>query len=99
MGVVAMSDGYEAALVRITGRVQGVSFRVWTRDEALKLGLAGWVRNESDGSVVALIAGPDAAVSTMFERLRQGPSGAAVSNVEKQPAALAEMPKGFRITG
>jgi len=94
-----MSDGYEAALVRITGRVQGVSFRVWTRDEALKLGLAGWVRNESDGSVVALIAGPDAAISTMIERFWQGPSGASVSNVEKQLTPLAEMPTGFRITG
>jgi len=94
-----MSDDYEAALVRITGRVQGVSFRIWTRDEALKLGLAGWVRNEPDGSVAALIAGPDAAVSTMLDRFRQGPAGASVSGVERQPTALAERPTGFRITG
>ena len=94
-----MSDDFKAALVRITGRVQGVSYRVWTRNEALKLGLAGWVRNESDGSVVALIAGPDAAIATMIERFWQGPPGASVSNVEKQPTTLAEMPTGFRITG
>jgi acylphosphatase len=94
-----MSDDYEAALVRIRGKVQGVGFRMWTRDEAIQLGLAGWVRNEKDGSVVALIAGPDAAISTMIERFRLGPSGASVSGVETQSTALATMPTGFRITG
>ena len=49
-----------AVRVRITGRVQGVYFRGWTRDEAARLGLDGWVRNEADGSVTALIAGPAA---------------------------------------
>ncbi|WFU01524.1 acylphosphatase [Rhizobium sp. CB3171] len=94
-----MSDDYEATLVRITGRVQGVSFRVWTRNEASRLGLTGWVRNESDGSVLALIAGSDTAISTMIERFWHGPAGASVSSVEKQPTTLAEMPTGFRITG
>ncbi|MDL2407420.1 acylphosphatase [Rhizobium calliandrae] len=94
-----MSVNYEAAVVQVTGRVQGVSFRVWTRDEALRLGLAGWVRNESDGSVLALIAGPNTAVSTMVERFWQGPPGASVSSVEKQPTTLTERPTGFRITG
>lgn len=93
-----MSEDHRAVLVRITGRVQGVSFRVWTRDEASKLGLAGWVRNEADGSVAALIAGPETAVSTMMERFWQGPSGASVSSVEKRPAALTEKLTGFLIT-
>lgn len=92
-----MSDDYEVALVRVTGRVQGVSFRVWTREEALRLGLKGWVRNEVDGSVLALIAGPEAAVSAMMERLRHGPPGASVSGVERQPTTLTEAPAGFRI--
>jgi acylphosphatase len=95
----AMSDDHEAALVRITGKVQGVSFRVWTRDQAAHLGLTGWVRNEKDGSVVALIAGSDAAIKAMLERFGQGPSGASVSRVETQPTVLAEMPTGFLITG
>lgn len=94
-----MSDDHKAALVRITGRVQGVSYRVWTRNEATRLGLAGWVRNEEDGSVTALVAGPDAAVSAMIERFWQGPPGASVSGVETRLTALAEMPAGFRITG
>lgn len=71
---------------RISGRVQGVSYRVWTRGEAVRLGLTGWVRNEIDGSVSALIAGDDAAVTVMIDRLWQGPRGAAVSNVEIEQA-------------
>lgn len=94
-----MSDRYEAFQVRITGRVQGVSFRVWARDEALTLGLTGWVRNEADGSVAALVAGPPSAVSTMIERLRHGPPGASVSGIETQAVSLDTMPAGFRITG
>ncbi len=47
-----------ALRARITGRVQGVAFRAWTRSEAKQRGLSGWVRNESDGSVRALFIGP-----------------------------------------
>jgi len=93
-----MPHDYEALQVRITGRVQGVSFRVWTRDEALRLGLTGWVRNEEDGSVTALIAGPGGAIATMIERLKRGPPGASVSGIETEPAKLATMPTDFRIT-
>ncbi|APG88959.1 acylphosphatase AcyP (plasmid) [Sinorhizobium americanum CCGM7] len=93
-----MVDNRKAALVRITGRVQGVCFRVWTRDEAERLGLAGWVRNESDGSVTALIAGADAAVDTMLGRFWKGPPGAAVASVASEDAPSTEAPAGFRIT-
>ena len=88
----------KALLVRITGTVQGVNFRVWTRIEAEKLGLNGWVRNEDDGSVTAMIVGPRAAVSSMLERLWLGPPGAAVSDVVSEAADIEEMPAGFRIT-
>ncbi|NRB17607.1 MAG: acylphosphatase [Rhodobacteraceae bacterium] len=47
-----------ALRARITGRVQGVTFRAWTRSEAEQRGLSGWVRNEPDGSVRALLIGP-----------------------------------------
>ncbi|ARQ10447.1 acylphosphatase [Rhizobium etli] len=94
-----MSDHYEAVRVRISGRVQGVGFRMWTRDEALRLGVTGWVRNEADGSVSALIAGADSAISAMIERLRRGPAGASVSGVETEVAQLENMPRDFRITG
>lgn len=93
-----MSNDCQAIRVRITGRVQGVSFRVWTRDEALKLGLVGWVRNESDGSVCALIAGPEDAILTMIERFSSGPPGASVVGVDVEPTTLTELPTGFHIT-
>ncbi|WP_064685378.1 acylphosphatase [Rhizobium bangladeshense] len=93
-----MSDRDEAVRVRISGKVQGVGFRMWTRDEALRLGLTGWVRNEADGSVAALVAGPYNAISTMIERLRRGPAGASVSGVETEVTRLEKMPTDFRIT-
>lgn len=86
----------KAIRVRVAGKVQGVGYRVWTRGEAMRLGLTGWVRNERDGSVSALIAGAETAVPAMIERLRQGPKGAAVSNIEVQEAA-ADGAADFRI--
>ena len=89
-------QGERAVRARISGTVQGVSYRVWTRGEAMRLGLTGWVRNERDGSVTALIAGADAAVTAMIDRLWQGPRGALVSNVEVEEAA-DDAPADFRI--
>lgn len=93
-----MEKNRKAVMARITGRVQGVSFRVWTRMEARKLGLAGWVRNEDDGAVTALIVGHDAAVAAMMERLWQGPAGALVRNVVSQEIEPDELVSDFRIT-
>lgn len=68
--------------VRVNGRVQGVFFRAWTREQAESLGLAGWVRNCADGSVEARVHGEAAAVDDLVARLRKGPPAAAVTNVE-----------------
>jgi acylphosphatase len=94
-----MADHRRTVLARVTGTVQGVSFRWWTRTEAEKLRLDGWVRNEDDGSVTALISGPAPAVSTMIELLWKGPPGALVSDVSIEEANEREAPAGFRITG
>jgi acylphosphatase len=96
---VAVQGERKAMLVRISGRVQGVSFRIWTLEEAERLGLSGWVRNEADGSVKALIAGPETAVSTMLARFWQGPRGASVSGVVSESADPYQASDGFRITG
>ncbi|KSV62095.1 hypothetical protein N183_09815 [Sinorhizobium sp. Sb3] len=93
-----MSETSKTALVRILGRVQGVSFRVWARDEAQKLGLVGWVRNEADGSVAALISGPEEAITLMLERLHEGPPAAWVSKVVAEFVEAPEGVSGFRIT-
>lgn len=83
-------------LARITGRVQGVGFRYWTQAQASSLGLSGWVRNEPDGSVAALMSGDDGQVAVMVERLRRGPPGAVVTSLATEPAE-ADGATGFRI--
>ena len=93
-----MTEETEAVLVRIAGRVQGVGFRFWMRGQAQRLGLSGWVRNEADGSVAALICGPAASVATMLERCWSGPSGASVTDVRPEMTSVDEGAVGFRIT-
>jgi acylphosphatase len=71
-----------ALRVRVTGRVQGVWYRGWTEAEARRRGLRGWVRNEPDGSVLAVLAGPPAEVAAMTEAMRHGPPDARVAHLE-----------------
>jgi len=95
---VSETDLPEAAIrARISGRVQGVSYRAWTRGQARALGLTGWVRNEPDGAVSALFAGPPAGLDTMREALYRGPLHARVDRVETSPTDPAEAPPDFRI--
>lgn len=91
-------DGRAVLSVHISGRVQGVGFRVWTQDEARRLGLDGWVRNESDGSVRALVAGPPSVVSEFIDRLHAGPPGSKVTRVETTPSPDEDVASGFRIS-
>ena len=67
--------------VSVTGRVQGVFFRAWTREQADALGVTGWVRNCPDGRVDIHVEGDDAAVEQMISLLRRGPPAARVENV------------------
>lgn len=72
----------KAVDVRITGLVQGVSFRAYTQAEARRLGVTGWVRNEPDGSVAGHFEGPDDAVDALVDWCRHGPAHAEVRDVE-----------------
>jgi acylphosphatase len=76
-----------AARLRITGRVQGVGYRAWALQMASRLGLRGWVRNRSDGSVEAVIIGEENAVDRMIEACREGPYAARVADVAVSDAA------------
>ena len=77
-----MSDP-ERLRVRIVvrGRVQGVGFRYATVSEARRLGLAGWARNNPDGSVEILADGPAGAVNQLVAWCQHGPPSARVTNV------------------
>lgn len=70
----------------IHGRVQGVFFRDSMRREALRLGVAGWVRNCGDGSVEAVVQGSVSAVDAIVQWAQRGPPHAEVSRVIAAPA-------------
>ncbi len=70
---------------RVTGRVQGVGFRWWTRSLAVRLGITGTVRNLSDGSVAVHARGTGDQLRRLEALLREGPPGARVSSVDPLP--------------
>jgi acylphosphatase len=72
--------------VTVAGRVQGVSFRYSAEREADRLGVAGWVRNEPDGSVAAHVEGDPGAVDAFVRWCHEGPRLAYVERVDVRPA-------------
>ncbi|MGH8479668.1 MAG: acylphosphatase [Gammaproteobacteria bacterium] len=81
---------------RVSGRVQGVYFRATTREQALGLGLTGWVRNTPAGAVEILACGEEAKLAALEAWLRRGPAHARVVSVEREPAD-PEVCRGFEI--
>ena len=67
--------------VTVTGRVQGVFFRAWMKQQADELGVTGWVRNCPDGRVDAHVEGDETAVQRLIELLHRGPPSARVEDV------------------
>ncbi len=65
----------------VSGRVQGVSYRASTADEARRLGLAGWVKNRRDGRVELEAEGPAGRVAELLRWCEHGPPAARVSGV------------------
>jgi acylphosphatase len=78
----SLPEGWKTVRLKISGRVQGVSYRWWTVGEATQRGLNGWVRNRRDGSVEALVSGPANQVDDLIEVCRQGPPAARVTDIE-----------------
>jgi len=85
--------------VFISGKVQGVYFRDYTRREAEKLGIVGWVRNLPDGRVEAVFEGQEEQLQKMLSWCRQGSPRSIVDEVEVIRETREENFKDFRITG
>jgi len=68
--------------IRAEGRVQGVGYRAFVEREAVHLGLLGWVRNRTDGSVEAVLQGTSSAVEEMLALCRRGPPASRVDRVQ-----------------
>jgi acylphosphatase len=83
----------------VRGRVQGVGFRWFVEREAHILGIAGWVRNKSDGSVEVLAMGSREQLIGLRSRLREGPRAARVDEVEEFEAKPVSGLGTFRIEG
>ncbi|HET6312814.1 MAG TPA: acylphosphatase [Chloroflexia bacterium] len=77
----------------VRGRVQNVGFRMFARDAAQRLGVAGYVRNEHDGSVTVLAVGAREALESLLVELRRGPAHARMERVEAD--WLPGNPQGF----
>ena len=89
----------EAKRYVVRGRVQGVGFRWFVEREAHMLGIAGWVRNNHDGSVEVLAQGTRDQLSGLHSRLREGPRAARVDAVEVSEAQSVPGIGSFRIEG
>ena len=89
-----MSDRPTIRLL-VSGRVQGVGYRYWTVEEARRLGLEGWVRNRTDGTVEILAIGEKDSVDRLAEACRLGPPAARVIAVARG-AANDDGSRGFQ---
>ncbi|MCP3986627.1 MAG: acylphosphatase [bacterium] len=87
-----MSKAQQRRRLRIRGRVQGVAFRIATRDAAARVGAHGWVCNREDGSVEAVVEGSDAQVEAVLAFCREGPRFARVDVLDVQ----TEAPEGLQ---
>ncbi len=66
----------------IKGKVQGVGFRYFAKKKADELGITGWIKNEQDGTVKAVICGNEPQISAFVDWCRKGPAHALVTQVE-----------------
>jgi len=83
--------------LRISGRVQGVWYRGAMQAEARRLGVRGWVRNQPDGSVEAVVEGELTAVRTLVAWCRTGPPAAHVADVAESAAPSGDDLRDFEI--
>lgn len=82
----------------VSGRVQGVGFRYFTHDVAVREGVTGYVRNLPDGRVEAMVEGDLEAVTRVERAIRSGPAGSRVTRVETDALTPSNAFKSFRVT-
>ena len=82
----------------VSGRVQGVGFRYFTQDVALREGVTGWVRSLENGQVEALVEGEAEAVTRVERALRTGPRGARVDRIYIDHEEPTGTYRTFRVT-
>ncbi len=85
------------AILKITGKVQGVFYRDSSREKAQQLGLSGYAKNMQDGSVEALVQGEESAIKAFVDWAAQGPPSAEVENVEVKWQSPGDTLSGFDI--
>ncbi len=90
-------ESIERLSARISGRVQGVGYRHFTRMRAQELDLDGWVRNERDESVSLVAEGPRYRLEALIQQLRSGPPGARVADVSIQWSKATGEFTGFTV--
>ena len=90
-----MTQNEERWHATVHGRVQGVGFRWYVLKSAQRRQLAGWVRNNPDGSVELEAAGTAEAISELKEKVRRGPAVARVDRVQELPVTSAQLPFPF----
>lgn len=83
--------------VYVSGRVQGVGYRYFTRDVAMSFGLSGWVRNMHDGRVELEVQGEQSAVDQFLEDLKEGPSLSRVTDLKIEELAPSKSNSEFLI--
>lgn len=81
----------------VRGQVQGVGFRYFTKRTAQALELTGWVRNCADGSVEAVLEGPEESISAALDDMRQGPAGGHVDALHSEKSPYRGEFNGFEV--
>lgn len=82
--------------IQVSGKVQGVFFRATAKKVAIELGIAGWVRNEPDGTVQIEAEGSEEQLNQFLEFCRRGPERAIVDNVDYEERPLEDF-KSFEV--
>ncbi len=91
------AEADQSLRIVISGRVQGVAFRYFTRGAARQLDLVGWVKNLPGGEVEVRVTGPPSTLESFRQRLRQGPPGSRVDSLSESELAAAEEWTDFQI--